>query len=129
MSEFEILTEFKTQLISFFDELIEQFPEEGDLVVFRLFLSNQIPIKDVMNIFIHKINTNDKQLKNMIKERNEIFFLEYNIFENITKEKVNHFKKLWRSCRLDDEDKQVIWNWIDAFVYLSDTYTNTIMKK
>ena len=55
MSEIEILTEFKTQLIAFFDELIGQFPQEGDLVVVRLFLANQIPIQDVMNVFNYKI--------------------------------------------------------------------------
>ena len=37
MSEIEILCEFLNGLISFFDELIDQFPTEGDLVIFRIF--------------------------------------------------------------------------------------------
>lgn len=129
MSEIEILTEFKTQLIAFFDELIGQFPQEGDLVVCRLFIANQIPISEVMNIFNHKLNTNDQELRKMVKERNEAFFIDHNIFDGFEKEKVNHFKKLWRSGLLDKEDKIVIWNWIDAFVYLGDKYTKAVMSK
>ena len=129
MSEIEILTEFKTHLISFFDELIGQFPEEGDLVVVRLFLANQIPIQSVMDVFNHKINTNDQELRKMVKDRNEVFFLEHNIFDNLNKDKIVHFKRLWRSGRLDEQDKKVIWNWIDAFVYLGDKYTKVISNK
>jgi hypothetical protein len=128
MSENEVLLEFKTQLVSFFDELISQFPQEGDLVVLRLFVTNQMPIQTIMNIFIQKINTNDQELRKMVKDRNECFFLEHTIFENVCKEKIIRFKKLWRS-RLDMEDKEVIWNWIDAFIYLGDKYTKSLMKK
>ena len=129
MSETEVLTEFKTQLIAFFDELIGQFPLEKDLVVVRLFLANQIPIHDVMNIFNHKINRNDQELRKMVKERNEVFFLEHNIFDNLEKEKISHFKKLWRSGLLDVEDKIVLWNWIDAFIYLGDKYSKAVMNR
>jgi hypothetical protein len=127
MSETEVLTEFKNQVLTFLDELIGQFPSEGDLVIARLFIANQIPIKEVMENFIHKISTNDQELKKMIKVRNEAFFLQYSLFEDPTrKEKLNHFKKIWRSEQLDNEDKDVIWNWIDAFVYLSEKYMKAI---
>lgn len=129
MSEIEILSEFKTQLIAFFDELIGQFPHEGDLVVVRLFLSNQMPIQDIMNFFNHKINTNDQELRKMVKARNESFFIEHNVFDSLGKEKVSHFKKLWRSGLLDYEDKQVIWNWIDAFIFLGDRYTKAVSEQ
>jgi hypothetical protein len=129
MSELEVLIEFKTQLISFFDELIGQFPQEGDLVVIRLFMASQIPIKDAMNVFNHKINTNEQMLRKMVKNRDEVFFLEHNIFDHLGKEKISHFKKLWRSGRLDDEDKEVIWNWVDAFIYLGDKYTKAVMNR
>ena len=128
MSENEVLIEFKTQLVSFFDELISQVPQEGDLVVLRLFVTNQMPIQTIMNIFIQKINTNDQELRKMVKDRNECFFLEHTIFENVCKEKIIRFKKLWRSG-LDMEDKEVIWNWIDAFIYLGDKYTKSLMNK
>jgi hypothetical protein len=122
MSELQVLTEFKTGLISFFDELIDQFPQEGDLVMIRIFLKDQIPIEDVVNIFSNAINKDNGKLKKMIKDRNEIFFLENNIFDSISKTKVVHFKKLWRSGSLDEEDKKVVWRWVDSFVYLSEKY-------
>lgn len=126
MHEINILKEFKTQLITFLDELISQFPSEGDLVIFRIFIANQVPIKDAMNAFILKINTNDQELKKMAKNRDEIFFLEHNVFDAIGKEKANHFKTLWCSGQLDSKDKEVIWNWIDVFIYLAEKYTKAI---
>ena len=122
MSKLQVLIEFKTGLISFFDELIDQFPNEGDLVIFRIFLKDQILIEDVMNIFNNAINKDNGSLKKMIKDRNETFFLENNIFDSISKIKITHFKKLWRSGSLDEEDKKVVWRWIDSFVYLGDKY-------
>lgn len=118
-SRIQILTDFKTNLVSFLDELIEQFPEEGDLVIARIFLNDQVPIADVMNTFI----TNLLPLKDMVKQRNDDFFLNNNVlFDRLDKNKVNHFKRLWRSERLDAEDRQVIWKWYDLFISLSEKY-------
>ena len=75
MNKLDILSHFHKQLIKFFDELIEQFPNEGDLVVARIFFTNKISPQDIMNIFIQKINSNEQQLRKMVKERNEEFFL------------------------------------------------------
>ncbi len=122
----EIIIEFRNQLITFFDELICQFPQEGDLVVVRLFLTNQIPAKDIITIFNHKINSNDQELRRMIKERNENFLLEANLFSFLEKTKVNHFKRMWRSGNLDKEDKNIIWSWIDSFIVIADKYAKTI---
>ena len=119
----QILMEFKNGLISFFDELIDQFPQEGDLIMVRIFLKDQISIEDVMNIFIHNLNKDDQKLKKMVKDRNEIFFLENNVFDTLGKNKVLHFKRLWRSGSLDEDDKLVVWKWIDSFMFLADKYS------
>lgn len=123
MSETQILTVFKSSLLAFFQELIDQFPAEGDLLVIHIFLDNQIPIKEVMDIFTHKLNRDGQLLKTMVKERNEDFFLEHNLFDALGKNKVSHFKKLWTSGMLDKENKQVVWSWIDSFIDLSDRYS------
>ena len=130
MSAEDILQEFKNQLVNFFDELINQFPSEGDLVVIRLFLSNQIPIRDVMNHFNYQLNKENKLFKTMIKNRDEQFFLENNLFDlnGTNRDKMSHFKRLWRSGVLDDEDKEVMWRWVDSFVYLSDKYAKALAK-
>ena len=75
-----------------------------------------------MDIFVENVTKNDNELKTMITDRNELFFLEHSMFDNLGKDKVNHFKRIWRSDNLDEEDKEVIWNWVDAFVYLSNKY-------
>jgi len=121
----EVLKEFKSQLIIFFDELIESFPMEGDLVVARLFIANQVPIVDLMNDFNHHINKNEGRLRKMIKERREDFFLKETLFTR-HKENLDHFKKLWRSTTMDNEDKDIIWKWVDTFIFLGDKYSKAI---
>ena len=110
MSEIEnIENQFKASLISFLDELISQFPLEGDILMFRIFLKDRIPITHILNFFVHKI----LPLKQMIIDRNEDFFLNHcNLFDAIKpnkKDKLNHFKKLWRSESLYDDDQKVVW--------------------
>lgn len=121
MSE-QIIIQFKNSLISFIDELIDAFPREPDLIILRIFLKDQVPIEDVMNKFIYAINKNEQELKKYIKDRNELFFLESDVFESISKSKALNFKKLWRSGTLDDEEKLAVWKWIDSFVILSERY-------
>jgi hypothetical protein len=119
MADFEILLEFKTQILCFLDELIEQFPEEGDLILLRIMLKDQIQIVNVMNQFILEV----LPLKNLIYAKDELFFLNNNIlFGNIDKGKVNHFKKLWRSNKLDTSDKDVIWDWFKLFIKICEKY-------
>ena len=72
MSEINILSIFKTNLISFVDELIGQFPREPDLIILRIFLKDQVPIQDVMSKFIYAINKDDQKNKKDIKDRNDI---------------------------------------------------------
>lgn len=118
----KLLSLYKEQLITFLDELIEQFPREGDLVILRVFFGNQIDTATVIEIFLERINDNSNQLRKMIKERNETFFLEHDAFYGTDQSKVSHFRNLWLSNDLDDETKTTIWNWIDIFVSIADKY-------
>jgi hypothetical protein len=115
-----ILREFKHNLIQFFDELIEQFPHESHLVLARIFLKDRIPIEHVMQQFIQTI----LPLKPVISIRDEKFILEGRLtfLEQADANTVNHFKTLWKSNQLDDEDKQVIWQWLDQFILLAERY-------
>jgi hypothetical protein len=118
-SKLQILTDFKKNLVSFLDELIQQFPEEGDLIVLRIFLNDQVPIEEVMKSFSEKCIP----LKDVIKKRDESFFLNENVlFSKIDQNKVNHFRRLWTSPKLDNEDRNVIWAWYDAFILLAEKY-------
>ena len=65
--EGQVLQQFDTQLTQFFDELVQMFPLEGDLVLIRLFLCVQISADDKMTIFTDTINSdNIKNLKKLL---------------------------------------------------------------
>lgn len=121
-NEIEILTQLKKQLIDFLDELIESFPDEPDFVIFRIFAKDQIPILDIMKYIVEKL----LPLRQMVKERNDKFFLNYNIlferFDEAETKKVNYFKNLWLSPKVDNQDRNVIWSWFDSFLYLAEKF-------
>ena len=126
MSEIDVLMQFKTCLIEFFDELIEQLPTEPDLIIARIFLKDRIPISDVMNYFVHKL----LPLKNLVKERNEDFFLENDVlFQRLQHNKVNHFKVIWRSGLLDDDDKEIIFKWFESFIRQAEKYQKALTPR
>jgi hypothetical protein len=109
-----LIREFRMQLVSFLDELIEQFPEEGDFVIIRIFIKDQISMPDVLGRYIRDI----LPFANQIKQRNEDFFLNNNILytgASLSDSKVNHFKNLWVSDRLDRNDREMVWKWMDLF--------------
>ena len=119
----EIILQFKNSLVLFLDELINQLPLEGDLVIIRIFLKDRASIIDIINYFITKI----LPLKNMIKDRDEDFFLDKcNIFDSIKNEKqidkINYFKKIWTT--IDYSDKKIVWDWFDYFIIILEKYIN-----
>jgi hypothetical protein len=121
-----ILIDFKKQFISFLDELSTQFPQEGNFVILRLSLSCEIFPKIIMDNFIHMINKNNQELKKLITQRNESFFIDFDIFdifENFKKTEENIFKKIFINKQLDKEDKSILWKWIDLFVLISEKYS------
>ena len=125
MSKIQIFIEFKTALVEFFDELIEQFPDEGDLVMVRIFINDQVPIADVMSVFITRL----LPLKDIVVKRDVNFFLgpgASSLFEKIDKGKVNYFKILWQSDRLDESDRAQIWKWYDYFIAIAEKYQKTM---
>lgn len=126
MMSLDILCEFKKQLVSFFDELIVQFPSESDLILVRIFLNDKIPMQDVIKYFMREI----LPLKPMIVNRDEKFFINNNIlFKALDKNKVNHFKRIWQSELIDDDDKDIIWSWFDIFVSLCEKYQEKIKEE
>jgi len=120
MDEVRLLQTLHKDLVTFLDSLIESFPEEGDLVIARFAIKDQFPIKDIMNYIIEKL----LPLKSNVDKRDNNFFLENNIlFEKLEDNKVNHFKKIWISGNLDDDDKDNIWKWFDRFLKIAQYYT------
>jgi hypothetical protein len=113
----EVLKLFKTNMIEFLDQLIEQFDQEGDLIMMRFFISEQIPLEDLMNRFILYI----LPYRDMILKKNEQFFLERDdIFGSSPTDKVIHFKHLYN--RMDEDDKETLWAWFSQFISICDKY-------
>lgn len=116
-----LMYEFRTQLLNFLDELIEQFPEESDLIIIRIFMKDQVPVYDVLGRFIRDL----LPLKSEVDQRNEKFFVENTILytqHGIASNKVNHFRDLWMSDKLDDADRDVIWKWMDLLNNIGQQY-------
>lgn len=121
LSKLDILKLFKTNLIKFIDALIEQLPDESDLIVLRIFLQEQIPIEDVMITFSRRLIP----CKDMILNKEEKFFLEHNdVFTGVSSDTVNYCKNIWTSKKITVEDKEQIWKWFRLFVNLSEKFVN-----
>ena len=124
--ELRILSIFKDQFITFLDELIAQFPREPDLVIVRIFMKDQVPIVDVMCHMVLQILPHVKR----IESKDESFFLENtSLFSEISKESVIHFKRLWTSEALDDDDKDAIWQWFKSFCELAKRYQQSLGER
>lgn len=116
-----LMYEFRAQLINLLDELIEQFPEESDLVIIRIFLKDQVPVYDVLGRYIRDL----LPLKGQIKKKDSDFFLNNCILYThgqIPENRVDHFKDLWLSDKLDDNDRDMIWKWMSLLTKIADQY-------
>jgi hypothetical protein len=119
MDKITLLQKYKVALIRFIDDLMLKFPEEGDLIISRVFLKDQIPVEEVLNLMSHRI----LKCTDHIKNRNDEFFLkETSIFGGVNQSSIIKFKDLWSSDRLGIEDRKAIWKWIDLMVKFGRMY-------
>jgi len=122
----QILSEFKKTVVQFFDELIAQFPSASDLVVCRILMNDQVPVRLVMDAFCDKLDVNEGEMRAMIREKNESFFIERDIFEVVSGDVGTRLKKLWVSPQLRDDDRNIIWDWFNSFVFLADKFKKSL---
>ena len=123
MSTLKLLTLFKTQILAFCDELIEQFPEEVDFVILKIFIDGRVPIKTAIESFNNNINKDNNKLRGMIQIRNDNFFMKENPFTFMSSDKISRLSKIWNADNMDDDDREIIWKWIDSFVTIGDKYS------
>ena len=119
------MQEFRSHLVQFLDELIEQFPNEPNFVIIRIFIKDQVPVADVIGRFIRDI----LPFREQAKKRDDKFFIEHhflymsnNELQKVGKGNIDHFTKLWQSDALDENDRQVIWDWVDLFMEIANKY-------
>lgn len=119
--KFELLIKFKNVLLEFIDELVQQFPNDSDIVMCRIFIKDQIPTQTIMDKFV----TYFLPKSELILNQDPLFFtVGTSDFCASLKLNTNIFEKIWYSDTLDDEDKQVIWQWITSLYKMVDKYNS-----
>ena len=122
-TRFELLKIFQENLIKFIDEIVELLPpaSKGDIIMLRILFIDSFPMEDAMRIFSERILPHSK----MVLARDESFFLNCeDLFSGIKKDRVSYFKDLWLSEELNDENKEIIWEWFTYFLKLSLKYNS-----
>lgn len=119
--QIKTLTTLQNSLVTFFDELVEMFPNEAEFVTIRIMIKDRLPITQVADFFCGKILPE----RELIKNRDDRFFTERDNIFSMGPMKSNNFKNLWLSDKLSKDDRLTIWKWLDAFVFLSDKYQNS----
>lgn len=122
-----LLASFKTDICEFMGELLEQFPQELTLVMMNVFLQTKVESKDLMDMFIHYCLPHKEKISN----REENFFLHelqdsgdmslktQNYINGLDS---NYLKRLWKSSVLEDDDRKIIWAWMDRFIEIAEEY-------
>jgi len=127
----DVLIQLKTQLVNFFDELIESFPKEVDFIVYRIAVNDQIPITTLIDHITEELCP----LQELVEKRDEKLFLSHNIlFEKLQEERhvgthINYIKNLWINGKLDKDDKEVLWTWYKLFLSIGLKYIDLKRKK
>lgn len=128
--KYKLLIEFKNQIIKFLDELIEQFSDRGEFMILRIFVKDQIPLEQVLGKFI----TDVLPYQEFVKKRDASLFLKTDVISHAllgssqkeylqeNQDTANALKSLWLSGRLDDADRDTIWDWLELFLTIADKY-------
>ena len=126
MSDIKLLKIFKEEFIKFLDELIEMFPSEQSFIVLKFFVNDQIPIVLIMD----HMSKSMLPYEEYIISRNPVFFELSSIFNGFKVDNISdtYFMDLWNSEKVDDEDKEVIWQWIRHFLVMIKKYKSIFLN-
>ena len=119
MESLKILDKFQKSLVSFFDELIEMFPNEKEFILLRILVKDQIPSTQIMSYFEQLLE--NEEIVRSIELKNDQFFLDNVLFSKFNKSDI--FKNLWKN-KLDNDDKAMIWSWIESFMKMTKNYAS-----
>lgn len=116
--QLRILQAFQEQLLNLMEDMTRTLPGENDLAAVHFFFKSA-PIEDIMKHFV----VNILPLRKYVDTRDDRFFInQTDIFGELQKNKVDHFKRLWTSGHLSDQDRQVVWKYFDVFIKLADRF-------
>jgi hypothetical protein len=123
MTNTELETLFKDNLEKFLDIMIQQFPSEKDFKLLQLGLKTKMILASkALKGFAQVIIPH----KDMVLNRDENFFLEkckdLLADTDVDAEQVNHFKRIWTSDDLKEEDRDNLWRWFKLFLNIALRY-------
>lgn len=107
-------SDLQKTLVSFFDELIEMFPTEGNFVMIRIMIKDRIPVTTIAEHFTKNLLPE----KQTVQNRDNCFFDRNPLLSSLGDSHTENFKKLFFS--LPEDDRQIIWKWVDAFINLTE---------
>ena len=123
MNKAELGRLFKDRLEAFLNVLIDQFPKEKDLVIFQLAVrGNMLDMEDALKGFARVILPH----KDMVLNKDEQFFLTKCTSlvsgTDVKSDQVDHFKRIWTSNTLTEEDRENLWKWFRLFLKIATEY-------
>ena len=74
-------------------------------------------------MFSIQLNQDDMKIRHFISKRDDTFFIKEKPFSFMSGDRVDKLGALWSSGVLEEDDKDVLWSWVDSFVKISDKYT------
>lgn len=109
----------KSSLVSFFDELIEMFPKQGDFVAFRIMVKDRIPVTEVVSHFKKTLLPQKNKIKaaNAGDRSSSLLDVMNSLFTSIGVS-ANAFDGLLKN--LDKETEEAMWKWLDVFLTLTE---------
>lgn len=121
LSDVEILSIFKSNVVDCLDNLLEIFTDgkdQQDLITFKVGFE-LFPITLTMKLFSDKI----LPLGTMIRKRNDEFFLDdtKNFKLKIGDTEIS-WKSMWKSRKLEQDDKTRLWEYMTLFLNLAEMY-------
>ncbi len=125
MNKGELIRLFKDRLEAFLNVLIDQFPKEKDLVMLQLVVrGNMIDSEKALYNFTTIILPH----KDMVLRKDEEFFLSKcgsllsGSLVKVKADRVDHFKRIWLSDTLNDDDRENLWKWFKLFLNIAIEY-------
>ena len=123
MNKDDLIRLFKQRLLTFLDILIEQFPKERDFPLLKLGIrTRMVSVKDTLKEFTAGILPH----KEMVLNKDEEFFLtkcgSLLTGTEVTTDELDHFKKIWTSDSLTEDDKENLWKWFKLFLDIAIEY-------
>ena len=125
MNREELTRLFKDRLEAFLNVLIDQFPTEKDLVMLQLIVRGNVIDSDLA---LKNFTTIILPHKDMVLKKDEEFFLSKcgsllsGSLVKVKADTVDHFKRIWLSDTLNDEDRESLWRWFKLFLNIAIEY-------